>query len=135
MDESENEIPFFDINLHTMNDFNVDELWGSITDEELLDILLPACPEVQTPSDKPGDKPSENEEKHDPIVEQVEPAPKKRRFARCDESDLAKLETARHEKKTVDTTQWAVRLVKGTNSSFKCTINRIIKINNQDYVE
>ncbi|XP_072014191.1 uncharacterized protein [Amphiura filiformis] len=37
---------------------------------------------------------------------------KQPRFADTSEADLVKLESARHEKKTMDTTAWAVRLIK-----------------------
>lgn len=38
---------------------------------------------------------------------------KKRRFATVSEKDLDKLASDRHEKKTVNSTAWAVRLMKG----------------------
>ena len=80
--------------------FELDNLWDSATDDEVLTSML-AFSQI----------PSLNDENNEQISA---PSPKKARFAQCTEDDLVALETARHEKKTVDSTLWAVRLLKGS---------------------
>ena len=98
-----------------MPDFNIDgeNVWGALnlTDEEIIETLAQLESEMEAKvSPVPVASPAKYVPVHPPVASS-------KRFASLTESELAKLETDRHEKKTMDSTAWAVKIMKGETRS------------------
>jgi hypothetical protein len=96
-------------------DFGGGDIWGEITDAEIIETLaqLEAENDVKAPKTPLQCTPSPAA--YVPVHPSIHES---KRFASLTENDVAKLEMDRHEKNTMDTTAWAVRVIKGELGSF-----------------
>ena len=93
------EIPEFMVGL--------DDIWGNITDEEIVATIVELEQENEA-------KTQETKQASPAVYTPVAPPPTSTsRFASLSEHELNQLECDRHEKKTLDSTAWAIRVVRG----------------------
>ena len=86
------------------------DLWGDITDADIFRTL--AQLEQEQKQKQTGDIANQSAGQPAGTKDESTAAGQKRRFADCSEEELRKIELARHEKKTLDSTAWAVKLLK-----------------------
>lgn len=85
-----------------------DDIWGDITDEDVFRTIAI----VEEENKKKNETKREDSPATDPRPSGVEHQATKRRFAEVSEEELDKIESGRHEKKTLDSTAWSVKLIK-----------------------
>lgn len=89
------------------------DIWGDITDDDIINTIATIEAELSAADVPPAVKQAPATS-HTQALPAANPAvPESKRFASKTEDELAKLEQDRHEKKTMDATAWAVRLMKG----------------------
>ena len=106
----------FDLGDFSFGTTMFDENFIEISDEDIIQVLADMDTEMENDNDDaektivPPPSTTTTGESTGRPTGNTKP---KRRFAQLSEEELDKLEGDRHEKKTIDSTAWAVRLIKG----------------------